>query len=328
MKMIFYLYKSGVLKRKDNSVILEGRLFNEYLPIEQLDMIIVFSEVTLNKRVLALLNQYDVSVLFYNFYGDYIGRFSPKDHKEGKVLVKQVIAYQTQETRLNIAKELTLGSMRNMQALIKYYRKKGKSLDRQFTALESCYTEAEAADRVEKLLLIEAKAKQFYYAMFDVVLESEPFHFEKRSKHPPENEVNAMLSYGYSILYGVVLSVLDRSSLHPQISFIHSQIKSPDALKYDIADVFKPMLVDRLVLRIIRKKQVDSTCFSFKEKRCYLNKKGAALFVSEFDSTLQKTILYGKRSYSYRSIISMEIHKISEFIKGNTEQLRMFTMKW
>ena len=86
MKKVVYLYKSGNLKRKDNSLVLESKDKDDYIPIEQVDMIICFSEVSLNKRVLALLNKYEVSILFYNFYGNYIGRYAPKDYKDGRVL--------------------------------------------------------------------------------------------------------------------------------------------------------------------------------------------------------------------------------------------------
>ena len=90
MKKVVYLYKSGNLKRKDDSLVLETKGKADYIPIEQVDMIICFSEVSLNKRVLALLNKYEVSILFYNFYGNYIGRYAPKDYKDGRVLVNQV----------------------------------------------------------------------------------------------------------------------------------------------------------------------------------------------------------------------------------------------
>lgn len=84
MKRIFYLYKSGTLIRKDSSLVLEEKNGNDsYLPIEQLDTIICFSEVTLNKRVLELLNRNNITILFFNFYGSYIGRFSPKNYSDG-----------------------------------------------------------------------------------------------------------------------------------------------------------------------------------------------------------------------------------------------------
>ena len=329
MKKVFYLYKSGTLKQKDYSLVLESKNTVDYIPIEQLDMIICFSEITLNKRVLSLLNKYEVSILFYNYYGNYIGRYTPKEYKDGRVLVNQVHAYESEQTRLYIAKTITISSVKNMLALVKYYAKKGKQLEKIIRSLETCLTEIETVESVEKLLLIEAKTKQNYYLLFDEVLKNEDFSFEKRTKNPPRNEVNALLSYGYAILYGLLLSVLDRSSLYPQISFIHSLSKNCDSLQFDLADIFKPVLIDRLVLRLIRKRQMKKSFFTYKaDGSCYLNKAGIKVFVSELDSLLQNTIDYKNRRYSYRAILSKEVHKLSEYIKGNKDSIHPFVMKW
>ena len=166
MKKVVYLYKSGNLKRKDNSLVLESKDKDDYIPIEQVDMIICFSEVSLNKRVLALLNKYEVSILFYNFYGNYIGRYAPKDYKDGRVLVHQVDKYLK-------------ASIKNMLSVLKYYRKKGKNLDELIRKLEDLVGMASDIETMNELMLIEANAKQTYYKMFDVVLENENFKFQK-----------------------------------------------------------------------------------------------------------------------------------------------------
>lgn len=178
-------------------------------------------------------------------------------------------------------------------------------------------------------MLKEAKAKQIYYSVFDIILKNEVFQFEKRTKKPPQNEINACLSYGYAILYSVILAVLDRSSLHPQISFIHSLSKNKDSLQFDIADIFKPVCVDRLTIRLIRKKQLKKEFFEYKEDgRCYLNRDGIKVFVQTFDDLLKSIVLYNGKSYSYRSLISKEVHKLSNYIKGKSKTYKAFTMRW
>lgn len=331
MKKVVYLYKSGNLKRKDDSLVLETKGKADYIPIEQVDMIICFSEVSLNKRVLALLNKYEVSILFYNFYGNYIGRYAPKDYKDGRVLVNQVNKYRDESQRLYISKSILKASIKNMLSVLKYYRKKGKNLDELIRKLEDLVGMAFDIETMNELMLmlIEANAKQTYYKMFDVVLENEAFKFQKRTKNPPQNEVNAMISYGYALLYGIILSILDRSSLFPQISFIHSLSKNSDSLQYDLADIFKPVYIDRMVLRLIRKKQIKQSHFQYKpDGRCYLSKEGTKVFIEEFNTLLQSTIVYSKRNYSYRSILSKEVHRLSEYIKDNSNTLDFFAMKW
>lgn len=329
MKKVFYLYKSGILKCQDYSLILETKTSVDYIPIEQLDTIICFSEVTLNKRCLSLLNKKKISILFYNFYGNYIGRFTPKEYINGKILLEQVHAYEDFDKRLYIAKTILKGSLHNMLSLVKYYRKKEKEVNGIIDELGKYDSEIVDCSSIESLLLIEAKAKQFYYKLFDIVINGEDFMFEKRTKNPPENEVNAMISYGYAILYGIYLAILDRSSLFPQISFIHSLSKNSDSLQFDLADVMKPILVDRLVLRLIRKKQITKSHFDWKDnKACFLNNYGIKVFMKEFDILMQSTIDYHGKRYSYRSLISKEIHQLSEYLKGNLKTMHPFILKW
>lgn len=329
MKKIFYLYKSGTLKRKDNSLSLESQAITTYIPIEQVDVIVCFSEVSLNKRTLALLNKYHVSILFYNYYGNYIGRYTPKEYKNGKVLVDQVMTYQNPDRRLYIAKTIILGSIKNMLAINKYYQKNGKDLSNIITRLEQCQSNLDDVKTIEQLLLVEAKSKQIYYSMFDVVLENEPFSFVHRTKRPPLNEVNALLSYGYSLLYGLILAILDRSSLSPQISFIHSLSKNCDSLQFDLADVFKPIFIDKLILKMIRRKQMKLEFFDKKsDGSVYLNADGVSLFSKELDEFLQSTVDYQGKKYSNKSLLIKMVYELSEYIKGSKKKIHTYTMKW
>ena len=330
MKKTLYLYKSGQLMRRDSSlVLLEHNKNVIYIPIHQIDQIICFSEINVNKKTLGLLNSYGITILFFNYYGNYIGRFTPKKYYEGKVLVKQVEYYADTKKRMYIAKQIIRSSMKNELSLLKYYHKKGHSLNKIIDGIQGIYTRIEEADCIESLLLLEAEAKQYYYQVFDIVLKNDPFTFGERSKNPPKNEINAMMSYGYSILYSNYLSVIDRSSLYPQISFIHSLSKNSDSLQFDLADILKPVFIDRLILRLIRKHQIQVDMFDFKQDgRCYLNKNGIELFVQEYDKLLKSSIMINNKSYSYKLLISREVHLLSNYIKEVSETYEPYVMGW
>ena len=220
------------------------------------------------------------------------------------------------------------GQLKNSLSLLKYYHKKGRPLCDNIEAIASFLEKVDMVTEIKELLIIEANAKQFYYGAFYKILLNDSFKFVKRSKNPPRNEVNAMLSYGYSLLYALLLSILNRSSLLPQISFIHSLSKECDSLQYDLADIFKPVLIDRLVLRLIRKKQINNIHFDYaKDGRCYLNKEGIKIYIQEFDAVLKATINVNGKSYSYKSLLSNEVHHLSNYIKGKSETYKPFVMK-
>lgn len=328
MKKTFYIYQSGTLVRKDDSLALIHK--NEdvtYIPVIQTELIICFGDVTLNKRVLGLLNSYDITLVFFNFYGQYIGRFTPKRYIDGKILYDQVHVLGG-DRRLPIARIMVETELKNVLALIKYYNKKHSSFQDIIIQIEDTLSKIADAKSVEDLLLLEAKAKKHYYSCFDTIILNKEFIFERRSMHPTHNEVNSMLSYGYALLYSKVLSDLDQSSLMPQLSIIHSLSKSTDALQYDIADMLKPIMIDRLVLRLINKKQMKPEHFDYNGATCYMNKKGIKIFVSEYEKLMTKPVKIGSKYYSYRNLITREVYRLSNYIIGKSKNYTPFVMEW
>ena len=113
-----------------------------------------------------------------------------------------------------------------------------------------------------------------------------------------------------------------------QISFIHSLTKNNESLQFDLADILKPVLVDRLILSLIRHKQVKDEYFEYKDCRCYLNKEGVNFFVNQYEKYLLKTIKINNRSYSYKNLISREVHLLSNYVEDPNVGYHPFVMKW
>ncbi len=328
MKKVIYLYKSGQLLCKDYSLILKDKKeYVTYIPIEQIDTLICFGEITLNKRTLSLLNKHQVVIIFYNYYGQYIGRFSPKKFYDGKVLVNQIKMYEDEIQKNKIAQIMIKASLKNCQAVLKYYKKKGFDLNNYIFDIDKIISQC-TSKNIDILLLLEAKARKIYYKCFDVILEKESYHFIQRTKNPPQNEINALLSYGYSLLYANYLSVIDRSRLYSQVSFIHSLTKCSESLQFDLADIMKPVLVDRLVLSLCRHKLIKDEYFDYNQDRCYLNKEGVKFFIEKYENYLLKTIKINNKYYSYRNIISREVHLLSNYIAEESPIYKPYTMKW
>ena len=328
MKKVIYLYKSGQLLCKDYSLILKDKKdYVSYIPIEQIDTLICFGEISINKRSLSLLNKHNIVILFFNFYGQYIGRFTPKQYLDGKILINQIHIFENETIRYHIARTMIISSLKNCLALLKYYNKKQFPLLDNIIEIESIIKECNNKS-VTELLLLEAQAKKIYFNSFDIILEKEKYHFIKRTKNPPLNEINALLSYGYSLLYANYISVIDRSRLYSQISFVHSLTKCSESLQFDLADILKPVLIDRLVLSLCRHKSLKDEYFDYKKDRCYLNKKGVKFFVEKYENYLLKTIKINNKYYSYRNLISREVHLLSNYIANESNDYKPYIMKW
>ena len=196
-------------------------------------------------------------------------------------------------------------------------------------SIAACLNNVMTMHSVEDLLLIEAQAKRAYYSIFDRILIDPNFQFEKRSMHPPKNEVNAMLSYGYAILYAQILSDIDRSPLIPNISFIHSLSKQSDSLQFDLADMYKAVIIDRLVIRLVNRHQMQTSMFIHNPNgSVYLTKEATKVYIEEYEKVMQKSVKIGKRYYSYRNIITRDVYELDNYLVGKKQNYDPFTMRW
>ncbi|MEY8380834.1 CRISPR-associated endonuclease Cas1 [Ileibacterium valens] len=325
----FYLVKSGTLKRKDSSVVYITEDDEHLIPIEQIDSLFCLGEINLNKRVLELLNKFGIEILFFNYYGTLIGRFSPVNPKTGNIFFEQAHCYESAQHRLFVAKAIQKASLHNSLCLLKYYgKKKEYNLDSQIEKLEMAILELDTVESIEELLLHEARGKKIYYSGFDTILNKSLFRFERRETQPPLNEFNSMMSFGYHLLYGVVLKELDMSRLYPEIAFIHSDIRSGPSLHYDFADIYKPFIIDRMIFRMIRRRQLSIDDFENRNPGIYFTNEGKRKFVAEFNEEMKKVIEYEERPRSRTSIIRRDIHKLIHYLEGKEPLLEFFKAKW
>ncbi|MGI6729567.1 MAG: CRISPR-associated endonuclease Cas1 [Bacilli bacterium] len=330
MKRRFYLYKNGSLLRQDNSLVLVSKTEKVYIPIEQIDIIFIFGHITLNKNAISLLNEYDIVVQFFSYYGNYLGGYYPNYPIKGDDLIRHVSVVQEKQHRDRIAKEIIVSSIHNMLSVLKYYNKKGKHLKDNIELIKSLKDEITCDEfDISKLLIYEARTKQIYYSSFNDIIKNQDFTFKIRTTNPPLDRVNAMLSYGYAILYGIIRSVLYRSRLQISLPFIHGTSRDPEGLQYDIADVFKPVIIDRLIFRMLNKNQLNESHFDEHNGGVYLNKLGSSMFLEELEILLKSTVSQSSnnRVLSYRSIISKEVHKITNDVHMK-ENYKGFRMKW
>ena len=328
MKSNFYLFKSGQLKRKDHSVVPETKEETILIPVEQIDSLFYFGEIAVNKRLLELFNRYKIEIVFFNYYGTNIGRFCPCQYGIGKLLLEQVHCYEDEKKRLTVSQAIQKASLHNCLAVLEYYHKNGVSLEKQIASLKKVISEADDVSTVEEMLLLEARAKKDYYSAFDILLENTDFIFNRRSYQPPENEMNSLMCFGYHLLYAVVLKELDMSRLYPEIAFIHSDIRKGPGLHFDLADVYKPFIIDRMIFRMVRKHKLHLTDFEPTEKGIYLNTEIQKSFVAEFDQELLKTDKVDGKNYTRTSIIRKDIHSLTAYIEGKIDKPRFFLMKW
>ena len=174
---------------------------------------------------------------------------------------------------------------------------------------------------------IEGNVRQIYYKGFDLILND--FSMDGRSKMPPRNEANALISFGNMMCYSQCLRAIHQTQLNPTISYLHTPGERRYSLSMNISEIFKPILVDRVIFRLLNKRELQEKHFDNKLNRCLLNPTGKKIFVKAFDERLSETIQHRslKRKVSYKHLVKLECYKLSKHLLG-MEEYKPFKMWW
>lgn len=329
MRKPLYIFSSGRLERKENTLALETEEGRKVIPINAVSEIKVFGEIELNKRALEFLTKNQIPVHFFNHYGYYVGSYYPREVlNSGYIILKQAEHYLDKEKRLYLAKGFVVGAAMNILKNLNYYKRRGKNLDYVIESIEKKLESLKSVSLIPEVMGIEGDIKKIYYDSFEHIIQTKDFSFEKRTKRPPENPLNAMISFGNSLLYTTVLSEIYRTHLDPRIGYLHETNQKNFTLNLDIAEVFKPIIVDRVIFSLINKGQIKLKHFEEEVGFSYLNEKGRVIFVKEFEDKLNTTIKHrnlGK--VSYRKLIRLECYKLYKHFIGE-EIYTPFVGEW
>lgn len=306
----YYIFSNGRIRRKENTVYIENELGEKRaIPIEDIDTIHVFGEVDLNTKLLNFLAQQNKTIHVYNYYGFYAGSFMPRDRNvSGELTVRQVKHYLDSKRRFFIAFCFVEGALFHMLRNLREYK---NTLEFQDKIKDELASASSKANTISELMGCEGRARDAYYQAFNIILKN-GFSIEKREKRPPSNPVNALISFANSLIYSTVLSEIYHTQLNPTISYLHEPRERRYSLSLDIAEIFKPLIADPIIFKLVNNNMISLDDFEEDVNYCYMNENGRKRFLKEFDQKLATTIKHRKlkRHVSYRSLIRLECYKL------------------
>lgn len=330
MKQSYYLYKSGRIQRKDNTLEIAYKdNTKKSIPVERADDIYVMTEFDLNTNLLNFLSSYGINVHFFNYYGFYTGTYYPKEALvSGKLLVKQVENYTNLSKRLEIAKAFIEAASYNIYRNLTYYNNRGKDVSSYMKEIEFLRKQIKLCKDVQELMGIEGNIRKVYYDSWNTII-NQDIAFEKRVKNPPDNAINSLISYVNTIIYTRVLSEIYKTQLNPTISYLHEPSERRFSLCLDIAEIFKPIIGDRLIFSMLNKKQITEKDFEEGMNFTYIKEKARKDITREIDIRLQTKIKHKKlnREVSYEYLMRLEVYKLIKHLLED-EKYEGFKMWW
>ncbi|MFW6129571.1 MAG: type I-B CRISPR-associated endonuclease Cas1b [Atribacterota bacterium] len=329
-KKTIYIFSSGDLRRKQNTVYFESNKGKKYLPIETLENVMIFGEVNINKRVMEFFSQKSIILHFFNYYDYYIGSFYPREHyNSGCLILRQCDCYNDKDSRNKLAFYFINGAISNMTKNLKYYNSRGKDLKDNIKKINDLQHKLEEKKDINEMMAIEGNIKHIYYRSFNKIIDNKDFKFEKRTKRPPKNYINCMISFLNSMVYTEVLSSIYKTHLDPRIGFLHLPNFRRFSLNLDVAEVFKPVIGDRLIFSLINKGIIKKSDFDERSGGIRFKEKSMKTIVEKYDNRLNETLKLKSlgRKVSYRRLILLELYKLEKHILGE-KNYKPFVMEW
>lgn len=279
----------------------------------------IYSNTIFSADFFRFAGQKRLCVNIFDRYGNALGRFVPSENGiRGKTMLKQAAIYLDEKQRLQIARAMEISAFHNLRSNLRYYAKirRSERLNEGVQLLNNVIKELNEASDINKMMLTEARGRQIYYTMFNEIILNGDFFFTTRTRRPPKDPLNALISYGNTYLYQRVAAEIEKSGLDIRIGFLHSTNNRSQTLNLDIAELFKPLIVDRAIFTLVNKRMLDASDHfeHVQQEGVYLNREGKRIFLNELDTKIYQKQTQDNKPLSYDTRIREEVSKLYRYI--------------
>lgn len=321
MRADYYILQDGTLKRDENTIYFVNEFERRAIPVEKIYSIYAYGSLTFTSGAVLYLAKEGIPIHFFNYYGYYSGTLYPRESLvSGDMVVKQAAHYLDPAKRIFIAKRFVEGASKNILKNLKYYSKENNRLEKSISEIEGELGRLDGAVTVPETMNVEGRIRDIYYTALDEIF-PEGYKIVKRTRMPPENRMNALISFGNSLMYSTVLSEIYNTQLNPTISFLHEPFERRFSLALDVSEIFKPIIVDRVIFKLVNKNMLGDEHFRGEIGDMMLSEKGKRLFIQEYDDKMKVTIEHRGlgRQVSFKRLIRLELYKLAKHILGESE---------
>lgn len=321
----YHIFSDGVLKRENDTLRfnIAGSDEFHFIPVKKVEAIYSHGQIEFNTRLLSLLDEYSIGIYVFDWTDSNVGSFSPtSEHISGKCIVEQVRAYDNLDHRTEIAKKIVAASIVNMRATTKRTLDSSEERESILSDLDASVSSLEEASTVQEVLGAEAMARSSYYSLYRVICKNSEFEFTTREYYPPPDPVNALISFINSLLYSQVDAAICSTALDPTISFLHEPRERRQSLALDIADLFKPLIADTVIISLIRQNSLSVGDFTTSDGCCQLaSDEAKKQVIQKYEDKLETTIQHKtlNRPVSYQYLLQLDAYELKNHLMTGEE---------
>ncbi len=320
-----YLTDDGLLVRKSGNRFIVGREQEELfaIPIEEIEGIVLMGRIQLTSAVMTMCLERDIPLTWLSHEGKFFGRLESAKQSSVDKYYRQVLAIEEKTFTRAIARKVIDAKIHNqLTVLRRYYRTdKSKIVSNAFQQIIAIQKSMGQELQTEQLMGYEGIISKLYFQALGQIVPEE-FRFEKRSRRPPLDPVNSMLSLGYTLLMYEIYTVIVNCGLCPGFGFLHSLRKDHPALASDLMEEWRAPIIDSMVLSLLSHREIRLEHFTRSEERpgIFLTNEGRKIFLRAYERKMRTTNQYREGKASYRQTLQTQIRSYSSAIMHDREE--------
>jgi len=315
------------------------------VPLIKIERVVVQGNSTLTSPALGALMEQGAEVTFLNAYGRFQGHLTPAFSKNGQLRLAQTAARSNPERRHQVAQAFVLGKMANMRTiLLRANRKREQpALEESAAAIRRLIDQTsrlppdveppdparpQAESAYGRLLGQEGNATAHYFQSFQHLL-NDPSLFGGRTRRPPRDPVNALLSYGYIILLNQVTSAICTVGMDPYVGYLHGTQYGKPALALDLMEEFRPIIVDSVVLTLFNTGAIGRSDFTEEFGAYRLTDHGRRTFLGRLEARMDEQVVHPTFNYKadYRRCLELQTRLLAKTVLGEIESYPPFKVR-
>lgn len=304
-----YLSEQGSTLRKEHNRLVVARDAVKLAEIHdfRIDRVVVFGNVQVTTHAIAFLLSRGIDTSFFSLNGRLKGRLASIESRNVLLRSRQVDLARDESFALAVAKSIVCGKIHNCAMVLKRYRRNhpDASLERLVGDLDSCQTKAASVENRQQLRGIEGQAAALYFRGFGQMFRKE-MAFTKRTRRPPGDPVNAILSFGYTLLYNETIGALASVGFDPYVGFFHTRAYGRCSLALDIMEEMRPVAIDRLALHLVNLEVVKAADFEHRDGGVFLSDEARKKFFTQYERIM--TVEFAHVRTGVRSSLRRAIH--------------------
>ncbi len=308
------------------------------VPLHHLGSIVVFGNVLISPYLLHRCAEDGRGVVWLTEYGRFRGRLAGAT--TGNVLLRQALyaAAGSSATSLAVARHIVAAKLQNARnVLMRAARETENTAEREsLQAVSKSHADGllkvSQAESIDSLRGIEGIAAKGYFSVFTLMVrqQREVFSFTSRSKHPPRDRLNALLSLVYTLLTNDYVGACESVGLDPQVGFLHRIRPGKPSLALDLMEELRPILADRLVLTLINRQQIKPDDFVDRPGGAiYLNDEGRKTFLAAYQKRKQEEVMHPilAQKVPLGLIPHVQARLLARYLRGDVATYQPFILR-